>query len=106
MDAARKVKLGQRWVCYACEAKFYDLNRPEPICPKCKADQRESPVFAKPKRARAKKAAPEAPPAPAPAVEPIVEDTLRLEDQADELADESEGVAEEEPPLEEDVDDD
>jgi hypothetical protein len=102
MDAARKVKLGQRWVCYACEAKFYDLNRPEPLCPKCKADQRESPVFAKPKRVRAKKAEPKAPPTPAPAVEPIVEDTLRLEDQADE----PEGVVEEETPLDEDVDKD
>lgn len=104
MDAARKVKLGQRWVCYACEAKFYDLNRPEPICPKCQADQRESPVFAKPKRARAKKAVPEAPPTPAPApeVEPIVEDTLRLEDEADE----PEGVVDEETSLDEDVDED
>jgi uncharacterized protein (TIGR02300 family) len=99
MDAARKVKLGQRWVCYVCEAKFYDLNRAEPICPKCKADQRESPVFAKPKRARAKKAAPQA---PAPAVEPIVEDTLRLEDDADE----SDGVADEETSLDDDVDED
>ncbi len=57
-------KLGQRWVCYECAARFYDLNRPEPLCPKCKADQRESPAYAKPKpkRGRRKKAAP-APPA-------------------------------------------
>lgn len=59
---AKRVKLGQRWVCYACAARFYDLNHPEPVCPKCKADQRESPAFAKPKRGRRKKAAP-APPA-------------------------------------------
>ncbi|TDI94767.1 MAG: TIGR02300 family protein [Deltaproteobacteria bacterium] len=59
---AKRVKLGQRWVCYACAARFYDLNSPEPVCPKCKADQRESPAFAKPKRGRRKKAAP-APPA-------------------------------------------
>ena len=94
MDVARKVKLGQRWVCYACEAKFYDLNRPEPICPKCKADQRESPAFAKPKRARPKKAAPKAP-APVPAVEPIVEDTLRVEGEGDESAIEPGGVVDE-----------
>ena len=103
MDVARKVKLGQRWVCYACEAKFYDLNRPEPICPKCKADQRESPAFAKPKRARPKKAAPKA---PVPAVEPIVEDTLRLEKEEDESTLEPAGIVEEEPNLDADVDKD
>ncbi len=27
----RKLKLGQRWVCYECDARFYDLNRPEPL---------------------------------------------------------------------------
>jgi hypothetical protein len=56
MDAARKAKLGKRWVCYSCEARFYDLNRPEPTCPRCQADQRESPGFEKPKRTRARKA--------------------------------------------------
>ena len=68
---ARKVKLGQRWVCYECAARFYDLNRPEPLCPKCKADQRESPAFAKPKRGRRKKAA-QAPPAVVVEEPPVV----------------------------------
>lgn len=63
MDAARKTKLGQKWTCYSCQAKFYDLQKPDPRCPKCGADQRQSPAFEKPKRTRAKKAAP----APAPA---------------------------------------
>ncbi len=57
MNSVRKVKLGQRWVCYECAVRFYDLNRPEPVCPKCKADQRESPAFSKPKRRRRKKVA-------------------------------------------------
>jgi len=35
--------LGTRYICFACAARFYDLNRPEPICPKCGADQREKP---------------------------------------------------------------
>ncbi len=35
--------LGKRFTCYQCNAKFYDLNRPEPMCPKCGADQREDP---------------------------------------------------------------
>ncbi|MGK0362742.1 MAG: hypothetical protein ACI9U2_005063 [Bradymonadia bacterium] len=28
--------LGKRLKCGACEARFYDLNRAEPFCPKCK----------------------------------------------------------------------
>jgi hypothetical protein len=34
-------------MCYKCAAKFYDLNRPEPLCPKCGADQREAPATAR-----------------------------------------------------------
>jgi hypothetical protein len=62
MNAAQKAKLGQKWTCYSCGAKFYDLRKPDPNCPKCGADQRQSPAFEKPKRSRAKKAA--AAPAP------------------------------------------
>jgi len=29
--------LGTRRVCSACGTKYYDLNRPEPACPKCGA---------------------------------------------------------------------
>jgi uncharacterized protein (TIGR02300 family) len=38
-----KSKLGKRYTCFQCQLKFYDLNRPEPLCPKCGADQRENP---------------------------------------------------------------
>jgi hypothetical protein len=38
-----KPGLGGRWECFRCGAKFYDLNRPEPTCPKCGADQRDKP---------------------------------------------------------------
>lgn len=38
-----KSKLGKRYQCFQCSQKFYDLNRPEPLCPKCGADQRENP---------------------------------------------------------------
>lgn len=34
--------LGKKYSCYSCHTKFYDLGKPEPICPKCGADQRES----------------------------------------------------------------
>jgi len=81
MDAARKAKLGERWVCFSCSVKFYDLKKPEPLCPKCGANQKESPLFKqKPKRARksAKKAA--RPPVP-------VEEEIEVRDDADDSPD-------------------
>ncbi|MGI5862981.1 MAG: TIGR02300 family protein [Myxococcales bacterium] len=34
--------LGTKYTCFKCGTRFYDLKRPEPICPKCGADQREA----------------------------------------------------------------
>lgn len=34
--------LGNRYDCYNCGAKFYDLGRPEPLCPKCGANQKDA----------------------------------------------------------------
>ena len=36
--------LGQKFVCYKCTTKFYDMKKPDPVCPKCGSDQRESPA--------------------------------------------------------------
>ena len=36
--------LGNKHTCFKCQTKFYDLKKPDPICPKCGADQRESPA--------------------------------------------------------------
>lgn len=36
-------KLGTKWLCYNCASRFYDLHKPEPLCPKCGADQRQRP---------------------------------------------------------------
>jgi len=61
-------ELGKKYTCYSCHTKFYDLGKPEPICPKCGADQRdadEAPVVT-PTRRRAAAAA-----APAPVEEPL-----------------------------------
>ena len=46
--------LGQKFTCFKCECKFYDLGSPEPLCPRCGADQREdlSSAPAPPKRKR------------------------------------------------------
>jgi uncharacterized protein (TIGR02300 family) len=35
--------LGVKYACYKCGSKFYDLNKPVPLCPKCGANQREMP---------------------------------------------------------------
>ena len=32
-------ELGKRYKCYKCNCKFYDLNKPNPICPRCSEDQ-------------------------------------------------------------------
>ncbi|MDP8255415.1 MAG: FYDLN acid domain-containing protein [Candidatus Alcyoniella australis] len=34
---------GERHECYKCGCKFYDLGRPDKVCPKCVADQVEAP---------------------------------------------------------------
>jgi uncharacterized protein (TIGR02300 family) len=34
--------LGTKFVCFKCSTKFYDLKKPDPICPKCGTDQREA----------------------------------------------------------------
>jgi hypothetical protein len=46
-------KLGNKWECFSCGAKFYDLNKPEPLCPKCEANQLERPKVAREVKPRA-----------------------------------------------------
>jgi hypothetical protein len=36
-------KLGAKWECFSCNAKFYDLGKDTPLCPKCGANQHERP---------------------------------------------------------------
>jgi uncharacterized protein (TIGR02300 family) len=82
--------LGTKFSCFKCGTKFYDLRKPEPVCPKCGADQRESPALKAPppaeKRSRAAAR-------PAPKVEEVEldteldEDTEADEDDADEPED-------------------
>jgi uncharacterized protein (TIGR02300 family) len=76
--------LGTKFTCYNCEAKFYDMKKPAPICPKCGADQREMPATKTPERKRAAASKLEA-------VEE--EDTLKVPDaEEDEEEDEEEEV--------------
>ncbi len=38
----KKKKLGNKYHCFQCGCKFYDLSRPQPLCPKCGTDQSEA----------------------------------------------------------------
>ncbi|BDG08464.1 FYDLN acid domain-containing protein [Anaeromyxobacter paludicola] len=73
--------LGTKHTCFKCGAKFYDLKKPEPICPKCGADQREQPV-AKPASERRRA------PARPPVEEPVATDELVEEGDLEDLDDE------------------
>jgi uncharacterized protein (TIGR02300 family) len=44
--------LGTKYVCFKCSTKFYDMKKPDPLCPKCGADQRESPALKAPSEGR------------------------------------------------------
>ncbi len=82
--------LGNKHTCFKCSTKFYDLKKPMPLCPKCGADQRESPALKAPateKRARA----PVRPPVPV-VEEPAEEVELEAE------LDEAEGEDDEDEP--------
>ncbi len=36
---AEPSKWGVKFTCFNCLCKFYDLNKPKAVCPKCGADQ-------------------------------------------------------------------
>jgi uncharacterized protein (TIGR02300 family) len=80
--------LGLKYVCFKCGTKFYDLKKPDPLCPKCGTDQRDSPALKPPSETRRTRlaAAPKVvePEAPAPEVE------------GEEAAEEIEGIEDEE----------
>lgn len=37
-----EIKLGNKFDCYSCGTKFYDLGKSEPVCPKCGANQKDA----------------------------------------------------------------
>ncbi len=39
--------LGKKFTCYQCGTKFYDFKKPEAVCPKCAANQKNAPAKAK-----------------------------------------------------------
>jgi len=92
---SRPTHLGTRYACWQCGTKFYDLNKPNPACPKCGADPREAPKAAAPAVSE---------PKPPRKVRPAAladEETETLEDEedfeeGDDLEDEGVGFEDEE----------
>lgn len=73
--------LGTKHTCFKCGTKFYDMKKPVPACPKCGADQRESPALKPPPERRARAAARPV----EPEADEVEVDTEELEDDADDL---------------------
>jgi uncharacterized protein (TIGR02300 family) len=85
--------LGAKHVCFKCGTKFYDLRKPVAVCPKCGADQRESPAQKSPSSERKARAL--------RTVEPVVDEVEPVETDEDgeadeELDDDTEDVADDE----------
>lgn len=78
--------LGTKHTCFKCGTRFYDMKKPAPVCPKCGADQRDSPALKAP--AERRRAAPKPPPVPEVAV--AAED---VEEEGEEVVDEDEEPA-------------
>jgi hypothetical protein len=83
--------LGTKYTCFKCGSKFYDLKKPVPLCPKCGADQRDSPPPEQPmverKRVRSKT------PSDDDALPAVDAGIPPLEGEADEEEPEAEAVA-------------
>lgn len=75
--------LGTKHVCFKCGTKFYDLKKSEPICPKCGADQRQSPAVKAPPPAERRSRAPARPVLPIEETE--VEADLEEEPEVEEV---------------------
>jgi hypothetical protein len=95
--------LGKKYECYNCRTKFYNLAKPEAICPKCGANQKDA------KSDDAPTPAPRPPRRASVLMEPIPEENASEfgeegpeEDAADdEDLDETEELGEKEPAREE-----
>ncbi len=82
--------LGTKHTCFKCGTKFYDMKKPEPLCPKCGADQRESPALKAPApQERRPRARPPEPKTEEVEVE-LDEDADLEDDEAEDAADDDE----------------
>ena len=89
--------LGKKHTCYSCQAKFYDLGKPQAICPKCGANQKDA-ENAHPTPSRSRRAV------VAPVEVPVIED--ELEDGPEVAVEEDEALVAEESAVEEEAEED
>jgi uncharacterized protein (TIGR02300 family) len=71
--------LGTKHTCWKCGAKFYDMKKPAPICPKCGSDARQKPAKSSAAEKRAK-----APPREEPVEAEELGDEAGLDKELDE----------------------
>jgi uncharacterized protein (TIGR02300 family) len=89
--------LGQKFTCFKCTTKFYDLKKPDPVCPKCGTDQREVPTSKGSSEGRRSRLA---------AVPKVIEPAEPAEEEAAEEEDELEALDDDDDDEELPVDDD
>jgi uncharacterized protein (TIGR02300 family) len=76
--------LGTKHACFKCGTKFYDLRKAPAICPKCGADQKDSPALKAPPAEKRSRAAARPPPPPVvPDVEDAEAEVVADEDDVD-----------------------
>jgi uncharacterized protein (TIGR02300 family) len=83
--------LGTKHTCWKCATKYYDLKKPDPVCPKCGADPRQAPspkALAAAEKRAAKAAAAKPVPAEVDEVPELPDE--ELEEEADEVEEEAE----------------
>src|SRR5262245_32378841 len=69
--------LGKKYECFHCGTKFYNLGKPEAICPKCGANQKDA-------RAEESQAPAPRPPRRSILMEPIPEENSEFEESTEE----------------------
>jgi uncharacterized protein (TIGR02300 family) len=90
--------LGKKHTCYSCQAKFYDLGKPQAICPKCGANQKDAEDAHPAPSSRSRRAA-------APVEVPVIEEEFEDQPEAAE-EEEDEPLVAEESVVEEEAEDD
>jgi len=87
--------LGKKFICFKCSTRFYDLKKPEPICPKCAADQRESPALKAPHPQERRSRAAARPAAREVGEEEVLTEDVELAEEGDEGLEEEQDEASE-----------
>lgn len=82
--------LGSKYVCFKCSSKFYDMKKPEPICPKCGSNQKAATAPKPERKSRLATAVPK--------VEEPVLPVEGAEEEPDEVEDVEEAADEDEEP--------